>query len=363
MSSGDHTQTTDAVCLGGSSRPLPAAVRHGDGLAARHGGRAARPARPASTGIDRRDRRDRRRGLDFRGAAGYCRTVPAANTPPLAGLRFSLVGPGRVGASLAAWAVAAGAELARSAGSAALRELASEGQDLLLIAVPDGALAEVAAQLAARPQAAVVLHASGSRGAAVLAPLRATGSAAGALHPLKAFPRPLPDIGQARGVFFALDGDPAAVRLARRLVAAWDGVAGEVPEAARPLYHLAATLAAGGVATLLDTARDLAAGIGLPPEVARGYLELARGTVAAAIEASPAAPPLTGPVARGDAATFALLVAALRQADRERVPLVLALARETLRLAGRDPGHPDLRQLLAWVEAQSAPKSDEERGP
>ena len=282
--------------------------------------------------------------------------------PPLAGLRFTLAGPGRVGASLAAWAAAAGAELTQSAGSAALRELASGGQDLLLIAVPDGVLAEVAAELAGRPQAAVVLHTSGSRGATVLAPLRATGSACGALHPLKAFPRPLPEPGEARGVFFALDGDPAAVRLARRLVAAWDGVAGEVPEAARPLYHLAASLAAGGVATLLDTARDLAARAGLPPEVARGYLELARGTVAAAIAAAPAPPPLTGPVARGDAPTFALLLAALRQAAPERVPLVLTLAGETLRLAERRPAHADLRQLAAWVEAQSGPQAGDRGG-
>ncbi len=278
--------------------------------------------------------------------------MPAAITPPLAGLRFSLVGPGRVGASLAAWAVAAGAELTQSARAATLRELASEGQDLLLIAVPDGALAEVAAQLAGRPQAAVALHTSGSRGGAVLAPLGAAGSAPGALHPLKAFPRPLPDPGQARGVFFALDGEPAAMRLGRRLVAAWDGVAGEVPEAARPLYHLAATLAAGGVATLLGAARDLAARVGLPPEVARGYLELARGTVAAAIEASPAPPPLTGPVARGELPAFALLLAALRRAAPERVPLVLALARETLRLAEGRHADAGLRQLVAWVEAQ-----------
>jgi predicted short-subunit dehydrogenase-like oxidoreductase (DUF2520 family) len=211
----------------------------------------------------------------------------------------------------------------------------------------------VAARLSSRPQAAVALHTSGSRGAGVLAPLRAGGTAPGALHPLKAFPRPLPGLGEARGVFFALDGDPAAVLLARRLVAAWAGVSGEVPEATRPLYHLAATLAAGGVATLIDAARDLSARAGLPPEVAHGYLELARGTVALAIEAAPAPPPLTGPVARGDAATFALLLAALRQADPERVPLVLALAAETLRLADSRPEHADLRALRSWVEAQA----------
>ena len=275
-------------------------------------------------------------------------------TAPLAGLRFSLVGPGRVGTSLAGWAVAAGAERVAAAGRAELGELASAGQDLLLIAVPDGALAEVAGRLAARPQAAVALHTSGSRDAGVLAPLRSAGTSPGTLHPLKAFPRRMPEPEQARGVFFAVDGEPAAQLLARRLVAAWGGVAGEVPPAARPIYHFAATLAAGGVATLLAAAADLAARAGLPPAVGAGYLELARGTVAVAIEAigdgDGAANALTGPVARGDLATFEMHVEALRAVAPERVPLALELAREMLRqIAGRQRAGAGHRELMAWL--------------
>jgi predicted short-subunit dehydrogenase-like oxidoreductase (DUF2520 family) len=293
----------------------------------------------------------------------------STSTAPLSGLRFSLVGPGRVGTSLARWAVAAGAELVTTAGRAELADLATAGQDLLLIAAPDAALAEVAERLAGHAQAAVALHTSGSRDAEVLAPLRAAGSWPGALHPLKAFPRPLPALEQARGVFFALDGDAAALRLARRLVAAWGGVAGEVPPAARPLYHFAATLAAGGVATLLAAAAELAARAGLPAAVARGYLELARGTVAAAIAATPASPEraetagapgaesgaaavLTGPVARGDLATFERHVEALRAAAPELLPLALELARETLRQAATSQlaGAGERAALLAWID-------------
>lgn len=276
---------------------------------------------------------------------------------PLAGLRFSLVGPGRVGTSLAGWATAAGAELVAAAGRGGLQDLASAGQDLLLIAVPDGALAEVAERLAGKPQAAVALHTSGSRDAAVLAPLRAAGAAAGALHPLKAFPEVLAEPSQAHGVFFALDGDAAALRLACRLVAAWGGVAAAVPAAARPLYHFAATLAAGGVATLLAAAAELAARAGLPPAVERGYLELARGTVAAAIAAAGGgAAVLTGPVARGDLATCKRHLEALRAAAPERLPLALELARETLRQIGASrPAGPEHRALLAWLDQIDQP--------
>ena len=74
---------------------------------------------------------------------------------PLAGLRFTLVGPGSVGQSLAAWIVARGGRLSQLAGrpgSASVqafarrsgvpgvetRQLATRGEELLLIAVPDG---------------------------------------------------------------------------------------------------------------------------------------------------------------------------------------------------------------------------------
>ena len=93
----------------------------------------------------------------------------------LGGLRFSLVGAGRVGRSLTIWAASAGArpvavagrdprrdaEFAARFGAVAVStgELCSEGQDLLLVAVPDPALAEVAALLAIRPQSRVVWQA------------------------------------------------------------------------------------------------------------------------------------------------------------------------------------------------------------
>lgn len=289
---------------------------------------------------------------------------------PLADLAFCLAGSGRVGSSLARWAAAAGARpvavayhaapdgaaaLAADLGARAvpLAELAGgEGCDLLLVAVPDPALPAVAARLAARPQAPVVLHTSGSRGADALAPLatgtRASPSSIGALHPLKAFPRPLPHPDAARGVFFALDGDPPAVALAERLVAAWGGIAGRVPAGRRDLYHLAATLAAGGVTTLLATAEQIARAAGLPPEVVGGYLELARGAVAAASEESAAggglAAAITGPVARGDDETVARHLAALAAALPDLLPLVALLGRQTLERRG-ETSPPSAAQL------------------
>jgi len=263
---------------------------------------------------------------------------------PLADLTFALAGPGRVGKSLASWAVARGARLEAVAGRRDLESLDSSGSDLLLVAVPDGALAEVAETLARRPQAPVALHTSGALGASVLAPLEVAGAATGSFHPLKAFPRPLPDPAAAAGTFFALDGAPRARELGERLAAAFGGVAGVVPEEARDLYHLAASTAAGGVATLVASAGELARELGLPPAVAGGYLELARGALSemarAAGEAGGGeeAPHLeraiTGPLARGDVGTFLRELGTLAAAGppARRLPLLARLALETVRL-------------------------------
>lgn len=262
---------------------------------------------------------------------------PAGDRLPLAGLTFSVVGPGRVGTSLASWAAAAGASATLVAGrrpepaaalaerlgarAVAVEDLDSSGSDLLVVAVSDGALREVAEALARRPQAPVALHTSGSRGASVLAPVAAGGSSVGSFHPLRAFPRPLPGLDAAAGTFFALDGAPEALELGRRLAAAFGGVAEVVPEEDREIYHLAASTAAGGMATLIVSALTLARESGLPEQVQRGYLALARGALAAVEERLEAGDgdgdgperAITGPLARGDADTFLRELDALRR--------------------------------------------------
>jgi predicted short-subunit dehydrogenase-like oxidoreductase (DUF2520 family) len=270
---------------------------------------------------------------------------------PLAGLTFSLAGPGRVGTSLAAWLEAAGARRIAAAGRAEIGELETAGQDLLLIAVPDPVLQDVAARLAGRPQARVALHTSGNLDASALAPLR-EGSAAGSLHPLKAFPRPLTDPAEAKGVFFAVDGDPEARSLAHRIAAAWGGISADVEAEVRPLYHFAATLSAGGVVTVLALAEDLARRLGLPEAAVRGYLELCRGAVAQAVATGTPAAVLTGPAARGDRATVSGHLEALRELAPDKLPLVIHLARETLSQRERIGGlTAEQRELAAYLES------------
>jgi predicted short-subunit dehydrogenase-like oxidoreductase (DUF2520 family) len=280
--------------------------------------------------------------------------MPSASpgSAALCGLTFSVAGAGRVGTSLAAWAESQGAVRVESAGRGGIARLATAGQELLLVAVPDRALPEVVAELARRPQARIALHTAGGVTGEVLRPLAAHATAVGSFHPLKAFPRALPEIAEARGIFFALDGDAAAQELGHRLAAAWGASAAAVAETARPLYHFAATLAAGGAVTLLAVAAEIASRLGLPPAAVSGYSELCRGAVEEVRRVEDPADALTGPAVRGDRATLESHLDALAAAYPEKLDLACSLLAETLRQIGRR--HPLTAEQQGIVEDLAA---------
>ena len=165
---------------------------------------------------------------------------------------------------------------------------AARGVDLLVIATPDDAVAEVASKVEPVDSTAVI-HLSGSLGLGVLGTHRRRGS----LHPLV----PLPDetIGSRRltsGITFAVAGDP----IARRLADSLGGRALEVDEDDRTAYHAAATIAANHLVALVGQVERVAATAGLP-------LDAFAGLMRAALDDAVALGPrcaLTGPAVRGD---------------------------------------------------------------
>ena len=287
---------------------------------------------------------------------------------PLAGCRVVLVGPGRVGCSFGHWLMALGATLVAVSGRRRtvevesllaagaewrpLTEVCSADADVLLLAVADPALASVAEGLAERPQARVALHVSGHFDSTVLAPLAATSTAVGSLHPLRAFTAVSRDFRDARGVTFAYDGSAEAIRWARLFAANLGGHAVELTGERRVLYHLAATLAAGGVVTVLhavgeilrsacddtgcdDTACDDEVTVA---QLLDGCLHLTRGAFEQLPDARVSfASAITGPAARGDEGTLERQRCALKKTRPELVPLFEALADLAARGRGLKP--------------------------
>ena len=210
---------------------------------------------------------------------------------------------------------------------AAVREAA-----VVLLAVPDRAIAPVAAEIAgegAIQSHHAVLHLSGLLDRSALAPLALTGAALGSFHPLQTVSDPASAPERLRGAFAGIEGDDRALEAGRELAIALGMTPVVIPPEAKPAYHAGAAIAANYTVVLAAVAERLATSAGVSSDVARRlYLPLIRGAVAN-LDIGPAAA-LTGPVRRGDAETVAAHLQALSHEDRE---LYLHLAREALRLA------------------------------
>ena len=202
----------------------------------------------------------------------------------------------------------------------------------ILIAVPDDAIPDAVAELAAvhLPTAVPVLHASGSQSIDVLAPLAERGHPVGGMHALAAIADPVEGADRLRGATFGVEGEGEARALAVRLVMACGGQVLFIRRGGKALYHAAAVFASNYAVALLSIAERLMDDAGIPAEDAQPALAaLAAGAVENVAARGPVHA-LTGPVARGDAATVERHLARLSGAERD---VYCLLGREALKLA------------------------------
>lgn len=204
--------------------------------------------------------------------------------------------------------------------------------DLIAIAVADDALTDVVSRIAAvlpTGSSPFVFHVSGRSGAAILEPLGKAGAIIAAIHPAMTFTGdPRSEVARMAGARFAITAAAGeAIERARQIVASFGGVAVEIAEDRRALYHAALCHASNHLVTLISGAADglKDAGVddpaGLLAPLARAALEnsLAHGFAG-----------LSGPLLRGDARTIGDHLAALAAGSPALLPAYVAMARATL---------------------------------
>lgn len=248
--------------------------------------------------------------------------------------RVAIIGPGRLGNGLAraldgaGWSVVT---LGRSVVDGWKGHLA--GRDLVLLAVPDDAIAEVAVTLAAGGavnKGHVVLHTSGARDRQALSALDGLTAGLGSFAPVQTVVDPATAAERLRGAYAVVEGDPAAVARGLELAARLGMIGLQLTSEAKVAYHAGAVMVANlGVA--LDAMAERVASVGgVPAEAAaRIYLPLWQGMVAN-LAAMGAADSLTGPVRRGDVETIRRHLGVLAGDERKAY---VALSREALRIA------------------------------
>jgi predicted short-subunit dehydrogenase-like oxidoreductase (DUF2520 family) len=249
---------------------------------------------------------------------------------------LAIIGAGRVGRALGRrlseldWKI--GAVITRSEASArkavrfigagkARARLSREvlASRLILISTPDDAIVKIAEELARigaeELRGKVVLHTSGALNSSVLKAVRDHGACIGSMHPLQSFSGVA--IPPLEGKVFAIEGDPAAVRLARQIVRALGGLPVQIAGGSKALYHAAAAFAAGHVLAIEETSTRLLMLAGMKRgEAVRALLQLTRQVLENFERLGPRAA-WTGPLARGDYGVVAEHLAAMKRLPRE----------------------------------------------
>ena len=277
----------------------------------------------------------------------------------------AVIGPGRVGTALgmaldrAGYAVVAVAGrsthsvdqfVARVPSARPMSAVAAgRAAELVILAVPDDALVQVAREVARDEgvsTGARWVHVSGGHGPEVLRPLRLAGAAVAACHPAQTFPDPETGLASLPGSSWAVTAAEHDLGWARVLVTDLRGRPVTVPAGSRTLYHAGLTVGSNAMATVVTLARDLLLGAGVEdPAAFLGPLV----TTSAANAAGAGAAALTGPVRRGDAGTVAAHLEQLREALPEAVDAYVALSRLALGYARRAGLDPDAAEDVAAV--------------
>ncbi len=207
----------------------------------------------------------------------------------------------------------------------------------ILIAVTDSAVERVAEMLAdGGMRSGVALHTCGAKGPEALRPLARAGVACGMLHPLQTIVTPEQGVASLAEATFGISGEPGARQWARaiaRIVTGADDRFLEVDADRLSYYHAGAVMASNAIVALLDAAVALLGQAGVERGAAmRALAPLAGTTVWNTVAAGPEAA-LTGPIVRGDAATVAMHMRALKDGPPTVARLYEAAAAHLLTLA------------------------------
>jgi predicted short-subunit dehydrogenase-like oxidoreductase (DUF2520 family) len=220
---------------------------------------------------------------------------------------------------------------------------------IIWFCVPDAEIARAARAVADRTEWAgkVALHSSGALTSDELEPLRRHGAAVASVHPMMTFVRGSFS-GQSKpslaGVPCAIEGDAAAVRVARRMVKDMGGRAFSIRKADKAAYHAWGTFASPLLTALLATTERVATLAGVSKKDARRRMIPILSQTLANYASFGAAGAFSGPIVRGDVDTVKRHLRVLRR-QPALLEVYVALARMALRyLPAKKPA--DLKKNL-----------------
>ena len=265
---------------------------------------------------------------------------------------IALVGPGKVGSAIAQRLQQAGYPLAsvisrrQERATEACRYIGCDvgvassdlnsalKAELILLAVPDDQIVNLAGDLARQPQTLsgkTLIHFSGLHPASCMRAIQHP-AAVLSIHPLLPFANRQIASEKLAGCPCALEGDSQGLDLGTQLIAAFNGRAFRIATEKKALYHAGACIASNFFVTLLAAARDLLVDSGVSADEA---ISLLLPLVQASVDNVSTLGPeqgLTGPIVRGDLGTVEQHLCSLLE-QPELLGLYSLLAEHTVNLA------------------------------
>ncbi|OZG55405.1 hypothetical protein BTIS_2189 [Bifidobacterium tissieri] len=227
-----------------------------------------------------------------------------------------------------------------------------EHSDMLLVTVPDDAIASVWRELRELPgnpiSGMAVGHCSGCLSSRVFDGSAELGVSAFSMHPMQAVSERFPADGrdQLDGAFFALEGDPRCTEMLGQLLGSLGNRSRVIDAAAKTRYHAAAAMASNLPIALWNAAVETLRSCGFTESDAREALRAMIVHNAESFCERGAKSALTGPVERADVGTVR---AHLESLSPEARALYEPLSRALLSIAAAKNPNRDyaaLRDLL-----------------
>ncbi len=211
--------------------------------------------------------------------------------------------------------------------------------DVVLCAVRDQAISEVAAKLVATGlvnKHHVLIHCSGAFSAeTAFANVASRVGGIATMHPLRSIPDGRKAMRELKGAVFGVEGDEAGKHAALALVRALQGEPLELSAKQMVAYHAAAAMTSNHLVALLDAVSDIFRSAGIAEgQVESAVLPLLEGTLANVRERGIEGA-LTGPIRRGDLETVRRHLEALGAISEPLERLYRELGLRTAQVARR----------------------------
>jgi predicted short-subunit dehydrogenase-like oxidoreductase (DUF2520 family) len=229
---------------------------------------------------------------------------------------------------------------------------AVKNAETVILSVPDDSIKDVVKELSSLDlDKKFIFHCSGILSSRILQPLRKSGAVTASLHPVQSFPKKSRNPGLFKHVYFGIEGDDEALRLAKIMVKKLGGRPFILDPDNKPLYHTACTIASNYSTVLMGLSESLLGKAGVSRKLrSEILLPLVKGTLDN-IEQNSVSGSLTGPVSRGDLDTLTSHLKCLKKYP-SLLKIYKDLAAKALEIAKKEKHLPPnkIRKIRALLE-------------